>query len=719
VTTRTWGRFDGLAVFGLYTTVSLFCFARALPGHPGSFYIGRDTDPPQTMWFFNWWVYSVSHRLNPFFTDLVWAPLGINLAWTAIVPLLAWISIPLQLTVGEPATYNLVVILALPLAGFSAFLLCRRVTGTFWPSVLGGYIFGFSPYMLGQALEHLVLIAVFPVPLIVLFTLKKLDGEISPRRFAILLAALLVIQFLCFPELVATLTVVGGIALLLALALFDGDVRPRLLGLISPAAAGYAISGVVLSPYLYFLLFRGFPHDSVWQAGNYSADLLAFLVPTQTVMLGTAGAAVTISQTFKGGISENGAYLGVALIFFVEMFRRRYWREPVGKFLTILFVVLAIAAMGPSLHVAGRQGFSMPWAIIGRLPLLSIVLPVRLMMYEFLAAAVMVAMWFSVSSARALTKWIASAVILVSLAPNLHAAFWISGLDIPAFFRDRTYANELQPGEIILPLPWGQKGNSMYWQLQSDMYFRMAGGYTGEFAPFEFARMPVANYFYGGIDLPEAADQLKAYIERFGVRAVIADPKEENFDSFKQTLDSLGVARQSEKGVWIYKIPGDSFSAYARLPAAQVEARANALRFDAIVEAAAKYLADGHDPAKLSPVELKRLDLIPHDWLVSAEPSAYRDWQIAPASGGQIGIIVVGSYEGVRPLIERYRAIASEIDYPAPTRWTPDSHPPLDVIKPLLVTFDSAHLAAAALELRDSPPPERTTPFVTGVTAGL
>ncbi len=713
------GRFGSLAVFGLYTTISVFCFARALPGHPGNLYIGRDTDPPQTMWFLNWWLYSLSHRLNPFFTDLVWTPLGVNLAWTAIIPLLAWISIPLQLTVGEPATYNLMVILALPLAAFSAFLLCRRVTGAFWPSVLGGYIFGFSPYMLGQALEHLVLIAVFPVPLIAMLALKRLDGEISARRFAILLAALLVVQFLCFPEIVATVTIVSGIALMLALALFDGALRSRLLGAIPPAAAGYALAGMVLSPYLYFLLFRGFPHDTVWQAGNYSADLLAFLVPTRTVMLGTAPAAVTISQTFTAGIAENGAYLGVAIILFIEIFRRRYWREPVGKFLTILLIVLAIAAMGPSLHVAGRQGFWMPWAIVGRLPLLSIVLPVRLMMYAFLVVAVMIAMWFSTSPARPLTKWIAAAVIVMSLAPNLHASFWVTALDIPAFFAEKTYATELQPREIILPLPWGQKGNSMYWQLQSDMYFRMAGGYTGEFAPFEFARMPVANYFYGGIDLPEAADQLKAYVAHFGVQAIVADPKEENFGSFKQTLDSLGVASQNEKGVWIYKIPGDSFAAYAKLPAAQVEARANALRFDSILEAAGKYLADGHDLSKLSPLELKRLDLLPRDWLVDAAPHAYFDWQIGPATGSGVGIIIVGSYEGVRPLIERYRAIASEIDYPAPTQWTPDSHPRLDIIKPLLVTFDSAQLATAAQKLRDSPPPERTTPFVTGVTAGL
>ena len=60
------------------------------------------------MWFFNWWRFSLAHGLNPFITDWVWAPSGINLAWTTFVPLPAWISIPLQVTVGEPATYNII-----------------------------------------------------------------------------------------------------------------------------------------------------------------------------------------------------------------------------------------------------------------------------------------------------------------------------------------------------------------------------------------------------------------------------------------------------------------------------------------------------------------------------------------------------------------------------------------------------------------------------------
>src|SRR5271167_1408554 len=111
----------------LYLCLSVLLLDRGLIGHPG-YHIGRDTDPGVHMWFFNWWRFSLAHGLNPFVTDFVWAPLGINLAWTTFVPLPAWVSIPLQVTVGEPATYNIFAMLMAPLAAFSAFLLCRRVT---------------------------------------------------------------------------------------------------------------------------------------------------------------------------------------------------------------------------------------------------------------------------------------------------------------------------------------------------------------------------------------------------------------------------------------------------------------------------------------------------------------------------------------------------------------------------------------------------------------
>jgi hypothetical protein len=565
---------------------------------------------------------------------------------------------------------------------------------------------------------HLNLIFAFPVPLAVLAVLRCLDGEISARRFTLEIAALLVVQFLCGIELFATMTLFAGFALLVALIFFDDQTRARIIRMMGPMAAAYAIAMLVVSPYLYYLFAGGPAGPPAWPPGRFTGDLLNLFIPTEVNLLGTFGFARAITRKFSGDLYENGVYIGIPLLIVIEAYRRRKLGTPIGKFLIAMLAIAVIASFGPALRVAGRAMLPMPWAMFTMLPVLSGALAARFAMYTSLVISVIAAMWFADAPGRTLTKVIAAASVGLFQAPNLVPSFWISKLDIPAFFTDRTYATELAPREIILPLPFPDSGKSMYWQADSDMYFRMAGGWTTT-SPFEFIRMPVVKYFYGGIDLPEAGDQLKAYIARFGVQAVVADPKEENFDSFKQTLDSLGVASQSKKDVWIYKIPGDSFAAYAKLPAAQVEARANALRFDAIVEAAGKYLADGHDLSKISPLELKRLDLLPRDWLVDSAPNAYIDWQIAPASGGQVGIIIVGSYEGVRPLIERYRTIASEIDYPAPTRWTPDSHPRLDVIKPLLVTFDSAHLTAAALALRDSPPPERITPFVTGVAAGL
>jgi hypothetical protein len=705
-----YGRYERTAAFGFFLAFSILFFGRGLAGHLTTAYIGRETDPGVHMWFFNWWRFSLAHGLNPFITDWVWAPLGINLAWTTCVPLPSLISIPLQLTVGEPATYNIIVTLMPPLAAFAAFLLCRRVTGAFWPSLLGGYIFGFSPYMLGQVLGHLVCIAVFPVPLIGLITLKRLDNETSAVGFAVMLAALLVTQFLCSVELFATVTLVGGFSLLLALALFDSAARIRLRRLIIPIIGGYLISTALLSPYFYYLLAFGHPSGPIWPPSNFCADLIGFLVPRRTIWWGSADFASAVSRRFAGDIMENGDYLGVVLIVFVEIFRRRFWPTPAGKFLTILFLAIIIAAIGPTLHIAGVQGLPMPWAIFQHLPLIENILPARFMMYAFLILGVMVAMWFATSTARPLTKCVASAVILASIAPNPHASFWVSRLEIPAFFADRTYTNELEPGEIILPLPWAQKGNSMYWQMQSDMYFRMAGGWTG-ISPFEFNRMPIVSFFYGQTDLPEAGDQLKAYLARFAVTAIVADPSYERFDTFRPALASLGVAAEQSGGVLIYKISPGKFAAYAKLTGAEVEARAIALRFDTVLAAAADYIADGNDPLKLSAPELKHLNLLPPDWQIATEPNSTSDWSIGGLADRRIGMVLLGSPQGLKPLLDRYFDKA-ELLYPAPSRWDPRSSPSEDRLGKLMMIFDRAQVEAAAKQLKSSPPPELTTPFL-------
>jgi len=706
-----YGRYERTAAFVFFLALSILLFGRGLAGHLTTAYIGREADPPIYMWFMRWWRYALDHRVNPFLTDLLWAPLGFNLAWSAFIPLPAWVAIPIGCWFGEAAAYNILCLVALPLATLSAFLLCRRVTGAFWPSILGGYIFGFSPYTLGQMLGgHLNLILAFPVPLAALTGLRRLDGEISARRFTLEIAALLIVQFLCGIELFATMTVFGGFALLIAIVFFGGETRARLLGLIGSLAAAYAIAMIVVSPYLYYLFALGFPHGPIWSPGNFTADLLNFFIPTETNLLGAFGFARAITGTFGADIYENAAYIGIPLLIVIEAYWRAAWRTSAGSFLITMLAIAIVASLGPALRVGGSAIFPMPWAIVGRLPLISIALPVRFSVYTALLISLIAAIWLSSASVRSSTKNLTAALIVLFFAPNPSTSFWVSRLDPPAFFADRLYEKELSPREIILPLPFPHTGKSMYWQAQSDMYFRMAGGWTRN-SPFEFVRMPIVDLFYGQTDLPEAGDQLKAYLARFDVTAIVADPSYERFDTLEPALASLGVAAEQSGGVLIYKIPPGKFAAYAKLTGAEIEARALALRFDTVLAATADYIAGGNDPLKLSAPELKRLNLLPPDWQIATAPNSVSSWSVGVLADKRIGIALWGSPQGVKPLLDRYLDKA-ELLYPAPSRWNPRSSPSEDQLAPILVIFDRAQVEAAARQLKSSPPPEMTTPFL-------
>src|SRR5579863_800443 len=157
----------GLAAVLLYTALAALFIGRALPGHLSTVHVGKSSDPSVYMWFFVWWPYAIAHHLNPFVTPLLWAPLGFNVTWTTGVPLAALAAAAVTTRFGPVVAYNLLSILSPALAGWTAFLLCRRITRRYAPALAGGYIFGFSSYMLAESRAHLVLVLVFLVPVAV------------------------------------------------------------------------------------------------------------------------------------------------------------------------------------------------------------------------------------------------------------------------------------------------------------------------------------------------------------------------------------------------------------------------------------------------------------------------------------------------------------------------------------------------------------------------
>jgi hypothetical protein len=363
----------------------------------------------------------------------------------------------------------------------------------------------------------------------------------------------------------------------------------------------------------------------------------------------------------------------------------------------------------------------MPWAVAEHLPLLASALPVRFPLYAFLPLAIMTAIWFATTRARVAVKYFAAIAIIVSLLPNLSATFWVTPDPLPRFFADRTYQRRIAPNEIILALPFSQKGYSMLWQSSTDMYFRMAGGWTGPI-PFDYGRLPIVDFFMGGYDVPEAGEQLKAFVAHFGVDAVVADARDSRLRFWKPVLDSMDIAPVAEGGVMFYRIPRGRFSAYGKLSALDLESRAAALRMDALVEAVNSYLGS-HDPATLSRDALVDAGLLPRDWRTSLDPWALNNFGITPAPDQKVAIVMRGSYDALSPLAERYRKLASRIDYPYGVPWSPTpSASERSAIKFMVFEFTRDQLERAAEELRASPPPERTTalfPAATGSDAPI
>src|SRR5690349_15796206 len=130
--------------FLLYLMLSVFVFGRAVIGHPATMSVGRGPDPQLYIWFMAWWAHAISHGLNPFLTGVIWRPTGVNLAWTANMPLAAWLLYPVTRGFGPIVSYNLLCLLSPALAGWGAFALCRYLAGGWRPAILGGLLFAFS-----------------------------------------------------------------------------------------------------------------------------------------------------------------------------------------------------------------------------------------------------------------------------------------------------------------------------------------------------------------------------------------------------------------------------------------------------------------------------------------------------------------------------------------------------------------------------------------------
>jgi len=656
---------------------------------------GAARDPSIMIWCLAWLPHAFNNHLNLFRTDVVWYPVGVNLAWTQPNPIVGALVWPITRDFGPVASYNALCFLSLPAAAFAAFLLCRDLTGRNRASIVGGYVFGFSPYFLGQLQCHLFMVLAFPIPLAAMLVARLLEGRLGARVFAPLMGILLAIQLGMSQELFATMTAVGIVTLLIGFGIGPEHWRAAIRAGAAPLAMSVAIAALLASPFLYYIFAFGLPHGAINAAAGASIDPLNFIIPTQANFFGAHATLEAIAARF-GYLSEAGAWIAWPLFAIIVLYARWKWRKPLGKTLIVTIALLAPAALGWRLHVAGHELVGLPWKIVAHLPIIKSALPGRLTMYIFLILAVMTAVVLASPELSRPGRYGLSVAIAVFMLPNLDYRFWTKSLELPAFFADGSYSHFLGKNDVAVVLPYENRGNSMLWQAEADFYFKMAGGYTGPGIIDEFQKWPAVDALYWGVALNDAATQLGAFFAAHDVRAVILESaRVSDYMWIIPQLAELSLAPRRIGGVIVYPIDAAKVAQYRDLKPLELEAKWDRARFDRLIVAADRYLSDNGDLRELTPARVATAALIPRSWGVDREIYTKDGLILGPWPNGRIQIGVVGSYDALTALIADYRADASEIyfPFPHPLAGAPRGN---TFMRKLVMVFDPTGLKRAA-----------------------
>ncbi len=357
--------------------------------------IGGAGDADEYSWFFSWMPFALGHGLNPLISTYVNFPSGINLMWNTSVLLPSFLMAPVTVIWGAAFSYNVVLTLGPVLACTFSYMAFRRWTGRL-PSLAGGLVVGFSPYVTSQAVGHLAQVLMASAPLFLVLLDRLLVVQTSkPWREGLALGLLAWAQLLTGEEVLAMEAVTAVIAVAVICVLNRAALA---------AHFGYAWKGlkvasglfiVLAAPFLAFQYFGPERVQNVHPPDVYVSDLLNFVIPTNITRLAPSS-VLAVSRNFTGNGSEQGAYIGIPLLIFVGgalyLARRR----------RVTWAALAIAlsagllSMGSTLHVDGRREFSsflrLPDYLLQELPLFHNLLPDRFASMMFLGVGLLVAL---------------------------------------------------------------------------------------------------------------------------------------------------------------------------------------------------------------------------------------------------------------------------------------------------------------------------------------
>jgi hypothetical protein len=489
------------------------------------------------------------------------------------VPALGLLAAPLTILAGPLVSYNLLMLAAPPAAALATYLLCRELCGRFWPALLGGFLFGFSPYLLGQAIaQHLNLVMVWPLPLLALVGVRLCRGRMSSRRAIVTTSALLLFLFGCSLEVFATTVLLGAIVLTVAV-LFERDLRSPLVSLAGCFGAALLVCLAVGAPTVWIMLTGSRP-PLAFAPEQYATDVANLIVPTPITFGGTTALARDVSGRFVGNVGERDGYLGAPLVVVCVL---AAWsnRRHRSRIAAAGFAVSLAWSFGPALVIAGRTLTDLPFSL-DRIPMFALALPSRLAVFVILAAACLAVGWLARPGGGVLRVAI-GVLIALSFTPQLGALTSVRAeaqadrAGLPSFawqmphaaFGFLPVANHLAPDATMLALPANGLSPTSFWQAASDMRFRVSGGYT-PFAPPGMATDPLIAGFMGNAVPPLAVYRLRAYLAQTHTGLVVVRASADDWT--RVVRSATGVTPRLVAGSQLFSVNAHRLRVLLRRP---------------------------------------------------------------------------------------------------------------------------------------------------------
>jgi len=341
-----------LLLFTVLTLILTFPMIVSLDTHLA----GYDTDVWINPWADWWLIKAIGEGQDPYFTDYLFYPQGVSLAFHSFSPLNTLGVLVLQPLLGSMAAYNIVVLSAYALSGCGMWRLASYWTGNEYAGLLAGVVFAFYPYHMTEA-AHPVISSTQWMPFFMLYLTKTMrEGRVKHGCLAGLflgLTALLSLHLFTFSVLLAAIY-------LSYTGLFQRDIwnREKLKSL----AMIVLLSSVILLPLLYPVLREqvtgGMPYVAVDLDKGRGNHPLGFLTPSNHNPIWRALLTRQGYPAMTHG--ERPPFVGYTVLVLslhaVTRERRKTW------FWGAAALFFALLSLGPSLSLRNGKVLSIPWS---------------------------------------------------------------------------------------------------------------------------------------------------------------------------------------------------------------------------------------------------------------------------------------------------------------------------------------------------------------------